>query len=199
MKFIMKSSMLAIVLIVGVIFWSLFSGVWLENSSVFKENGLLENTQAFTLTITLLFFLAPMFNRFRSDRLLAVFFSFLTLGFILRELDIETFDLPNILILLGSGQGRNLLLAVGILSTLGCALFKFRYYLDLSICFVKSRTGFAALSAGIFCWVGDSFENVEIPHNVLYEESLELVGYSLFLLAASRFARREVKTSRFMH
>ena len=77
MKFIMKLSMLALVLIVGVIFWSLFSGVWLENSSVFKENGLLENTQAFTLTITLLFFLAPMFNRFRSDRLLAVFFSFL--------------------------------------------------------------------------------------------------------------------------
>ena len=102
MKFIMKSSMLAIVLIVGVIFWSLFSGVWLENSSVFKENGLLENTQAFTLTITLLFFLAPMFNRFRSDRLLAVFFSFLTLGFILRELDIETFDLPNILV--GAGK-----------------------------------------------------------------------------------------------
>ena len=199
MKLIMKSSMLALVLIVGVIFWSLFSGVWLENSSVFKENGLLENTQAFTLTITLLFFLAPMFNRFRSDRLLAVFFSFLTLGFILRELDIETFDLPNVLILLGSGQGRNLLLAVGILSTLGCALFKFRYYLDLSICFVRSRTGFATLSAGILCWVGDFFENVQIPHNVLYEESLELVGYSLFLLAASRFARREVKTSRFMH
>ena len=199
MKFIMKSSMLALVLIVGVIFWSLFSGVWLENTSVFSENGLLENVQAATLTITLFFFLAPMFNRFRSDRLLAVFFSFLTLGFILRELDIETFDLPNVLILLGSGQGRNLLLAVGILSTLGCALFKFRYYLDLSICFVRSRTGFATLSAGIFCWVGDFFENVQIPHNVLYEESLELVGYSLFLLAASRFARREVKTSRFMH
>jgi hypothetical protein len=191
--------MLALVLIVSVIFWSLFSGVWLENSSVFKENGLLENTQAFTLTITLLFFLAPMFNRFRSDRLLAVFFSFLTLGFILRELDIETFDLPNILILLGSGQGRNLLLAVGILSTLGCALFKFRYYLDLSICFVRSRTGFAAIGAGIFLVVGDIFENVQIPFSVLYEESLELMGYSLLLLAASRFARREIKTSRFMH
>ena len=199
MKFIMKSSMLALVLIVSVIFWSLFSGVWLENSSVFKENGLLENTQAFTLTITLLFFLAPMFNRFRSDRLLAVFFSFLTLGFILRELDIETFDLPNILILLGSGQGRNLLLAVGILSTIGFALFKFRYYLDLSICFLKSRTGFAAIGAGIFLVVGDIFENVQIPFSVLYEESLELMGYSLLLLAASRFARREIKTSRFMH
>lgn len=199
MKFIMKSSMLALVLIVGVIFWSLFSGVWLENSSVFKENGLLENTQAFTLTITLLFFLVPTFNRFRSDRLLGVFFSFLTLGFILRELDIETFDLPNVFILLGSGQGRNLLLAVGILSTIGFALFKFRYYLDLSICFLKSRTGFAAIGAGIFLVVGDIFENVQIPFSVLYEESLELMGYSLLLLAASRFARREIKTSRFMH
>ena len=116
MKLIMKSSMLALVFIIGVIFWSLLSGVWLENTSVFSENGLLENVQALTLIITLFFFLAPTFNRFRSDRLLGVFFSFLTLSFILRELDIETFDLPNILILMGSGQGRNLLLAVGILS-----------------------------------------------------------------------------------
>ena len=138
MKFIMKSSILALVWIVGVIFWSLFSGVWLENTSVFSENGLLENVQALTLIITLFFFLAPTFNRFRSDRLLGVFFCFLTLSFILRELDIETFDLPNILILMGSGQGRNLLLAVGILSTIGFALFKFRYYLDLSVCFLKS-------------------------------------------------------------
>ncbi len=199
MKLIMKSSMLALVLNVGVIFWSLFSVVWQENFSVFKENGLLENTQALTLIVALFFFLAPTFNRFRSDRLLGVFFSFLTLGFILRELDIETFDLPNIFILLGSGQGRNLLLAVGILSTIGYALFKFRYYLDLSISFVRSRTGFAALGAGILCEIGDFFEDLQIQHNVLYEESLELMGYSLFLIAASRFARREVKTSRFMH
>ena len=199
MKFIMKSSILALVWIVGVIFWSLFSGVWLENTSVFSENGLLENVQALTLIITLFFFLVPIFNRFRSDRLLGVFFSFLTLSFILRELDIETFDLPNILILMGSGQGRNLLLAVGILSTIGFALFKFRYYLDLSVCFLKSRTGFACLGAGMFLVVGDIFENVQIPLNVLYEESFELIGYSLLLIAASRFARREIKTSRFMH
>ena len=199
MKLIMKSSMTALILNFVILFWSFYSAVWLENRSIFSENGLLENFQALTLFITLFFFLVPMFNRRRSDRLLAVFFSILTLGFVLRELDVETFDLPEIFIILGSGQGRDLLLSFGILSTIGFALLKFRYYLDLAICFLKSRSGFAAFSSGIFLYIGDFFENLQIPYNVLYEESFELMGYSILLLAASRLARREIKTSRFMY
>ena len=47
-----------------------------------------------------------------SDRLLCVFFVWLTVGFLLREIDIDELDLPAFLIQWGSGSGRNLLLAL---------------------------------------------------------------------------------------
>ena len=109
---------------------------------------LLESTQALTLALSLLFFLVPVFDSSRNDRLIAVFMSLLSLGFILRELDVEQFDLPNILILLGSGKGRNLMLGTGLLLTLATALFKFRYYLSLARCFFRHGAGIATLFAG---------------------------------------------------
>lgn len=112
----------------------LYAVMLLDDPSVYAENNLLESTQALTLALALVF-LVPVFDSVRNDRLIAVFMSLLSLGFILRELDVEQFDLPNILILLGSGKGRNLLLGTGLLLTLATALFKFRYYLSLSRCF----------------------------------------------------------------
>ena len=151
-----------------------------------------------TLALALVFFLVPVFDSVRNDRLIAVFLSLLSLGFILRELDVEQFDLPNLLILLGSGKGRNLLLGTGLLLTLVTALFKFRYYLSLSRCFFRHGAGIATLFAGLFLVVGDIFEKIDIPYHVLYEESLELVGYAILLLAASKLARREVKSDTFI-
>ena len=158
----------------------------------------MESTQALTLALALVFFLVPVFDSVRNDRLIAVFLSLLSLGFILRELDVEQFDLPNLLILLGSGKGRNLLLGTGLLLTLVTALFKFRYYLSLSRCFFRHGAGIATLFAGLFLVVGDIFEKIDIPYHVLYEESLELVGYAILLLAASKLARREVKSDTFI-
>lgn len=185
-------------LIIAVVIWSFCSVMLFNDPSVYGENNLLENTQVLTLLLTLILFTLPILDRFRNDRLLSIFFSFLALGFILRELDVEKFDLPSIMITLGSGEGRNIILAIGVLSTLAYALFKFRYYLDLAICFIRGRTGFATLAAGLFLVIGDIFENFQIQHHILYEESFELVGYSVLLMAASRLARREVKTSRFI-
>jgi hypothetical protein len=54
------------------------------------------------------------------------------------------------------------------------------------------------LFAGLFLIVGDMFEKIDIPYHVLYEESLELTGYAVLLLAASKLARREVKSDTFL-
>ena len=113
--------------ILGVIAWSFYGVIGLSDFDIFDENNLLENTQAFVLMFVFFLYLLPLFDPLRGDKLIAVFFAILTLAFLLRELDIEKFDLPKILILLGSGNGRNILLASGFLSTLGFALFKFRY------------------------------------------------------------------------
>lgn len=198
MTAIIKISNVTQVFILAIVLWSFYAVMLLDDPSVYAENNLLESTQALTLALALVFFLVPVFDSVRNDRLIAVFMSLLSLGFILRELDVEQFDLPNILILLGSGKGRNLLLGTGLLLTLATALFKFRYYLSLSRCFFRHGAGIATLFAGLFLVIGDMFEKIDIPYHVLYEESLELVGYAILLLAASKLARREVKSDTFI-
>lgn len=198
MTAIIKISNVTQALILAIVLWSFYAVMLLDDPSVYAENNLLESTQALTLSLALVFFLVPVFDSVRNDRLIAVFMSLLSLGFILRELDVEQFDLPNILILLGSGKGRNLLLGTGLLLTLATALFKFRYYLSLSRCFFRHGAGIATLFAGLFLVIGDMFEKIDIPYHVLYEESLELVGYAILLLAASKLARREVKSDTFI-
>jgi len=196
MKLLNVFSLVAEYVVGMIILWSFYAVLVLNDVAVFDENNLLENTQAVTLAITLVLFTVPLFDRSRNDRLLAIFFAFLALGFILRELDIEKLGLPNVLVVLGSGEGRNLLLATGLLSTLGYALFKFRFYLDLAQMFIRSSTGLTTLLAGFFLVVGDFFEKAKIPHHVLFEESLELIGYALLMWAASLLAQYEVKTRR---
>ena len=198
MTAIIKISNVTQALILAIVLWSFYAVMLLDDPSVYAENNLLESTQALTLALALVFFLVPVFDSVRNDRLIAVFMSLLSLGFILRELDVEQFDLPNILILLGSGKGRNLLLGTGLLLTLATALFKFRYYLSLSRCFFRHGAGITTLLAGLFLVIGDMFEKIDIPYHVLYEESLELVGYAILLLAASKLARREVKSDTFI-
>jgi len=198
MTAIIKISNVTQVFILAIVLWSFYAVMLLDDPSVYAENNLLESTQALTLALALVFFLVPVFDSVRNDRLIAVFLSLLSLGFILRELDVEQFDLPNLLILLGSGKGRNLLLGTGLLLTLITALFKFRYYLSLSRCFFRHGAGIATLFAGLFLVVGDMFEKIDIPYHVLYEESLELLGYAVLLLAASKLARREVKSDTFI-
>ena len=198
MAAIIKISNVTQALILTIILWSFYAVLLLEDPTVYGENNLLENTQALTLALTLLLFLIPLFDSVRNDRLIAVFLSLLTLGFILRELDVEKFDVPNILILVGSGKGRNFLLGTGLLLTLLTALFRFRYYLSLLRCFLRNGSGIATLFAGLFLIFGDMFEKIDIPYHVLYEESLELIGYAVLLLAASKLARREVKSDTFI-
>jgi hypothetical protein len=170
----------------------------LGDVSVYDENHLLENIQALTLGLSLLLFLIPLADSSRNDRLIAAFFSVLVLGFILRELDVEKFDLPSVVVFLGSGKGRNAMLAIGFFVVLSVAVFNFRYYFSLAKCFIRSRVGITALTAGIFLVVGDMFEKINIPYHVLIEESLELIGYTILLSAASSMARREVKSDTFI-
>jgi|TARA_B110000503_G_scaffold106153_1_gene158478 hypothetical protein len=198
MTAIIKISNVTQALILAIVLWSFYAVMLLDDSTVYAENNLLESTQVLTLALALVFFLVPVFDSVRNDRLIATFMSLLSLGFILRELDVEQFDLPNILIVLGSGKGRNLLLGAGLLLTFATALFKFRYYLSLSRCFFRHGAGITTLLAGLFLVIGDMFEKIDIPYHVLYEESLELIGYAILLLAASKLARREVKSDTFI-
>ena len=107
--------------LLGVIFllfyFALLLVLWLFNPEIAKEDDLMENQQAMALAIGVLISSSGLFlPDSRYPRFVFYVLTSFLLALFLREVDIDRFDLPGILIALGSGSGRNLLLA-------GAALF----------------------------------------------------------------------------
>lgn len=179
------SSLLLISLCVSFIGWLSYI-VFQENGvHVYAENSVIENIQAYLLAIASSVYLMTAIFEQRSDKLIIVFCSVLCLGFLLRELDVERFDIPYALILIGSGTGRNVILTAAIVVILGCAAFRFSHYKAVSARFLKSRSGQLLIAGGVFLLVGQFFEkHHSIAHHVFLEEIHELFGYFLILLSS---------------
>lgn len=173
-----------------------------NNTNVYAENGILETTQAVLLALACVLFLATALWEKGEGRLVVLFCSLLCYGFVLREVDVETFDIPDLLILLGSGTGRNLSLAFGlILLCLGALFAGLREQFRQGLAFARSRSGLLLLTGCGFLLLGDVFEKEllgSIAHHVFFEEMSELLGDVMILLSAvhagafvSRGARHE--------
>ncbi len=172
--------------------WSFYLVFFLNNASFYKENGTLENIQVLLLFATFLIFLLPTLYQKRNDKLIFGFFSLLILNFILRELDVEELVIPKILILIGSGTGRKVLLAIGFVSILLYATFNFKYYTNLSKELFQSKAGALIVISPIFLFLGGFFEDAQFQHNEYFEEISELIGYILLFFVALIFFNRSL-------
>ncbi|MEE9336898.1 MAG: hypothetical protein V3U87_02375 [Methylococcaceae bacterium] len=97
----------------------------------------------------------------------------------------EEFDIPKILILIGSGIGRKVILAVGFVSMLLYATFNFKYYKYLSMKLFQSKAGILIIISPFFLFLGGFFEEAQFQHHEYFEELSELVGYLLLFCSAS--------------
>lgn len=169
-----------------IIFYYLGYSVYtLNQTSIYDENGILENIQVLTLTLSCLIFLLPVINQKREDKLILLFFSLLCLGFILRELDVEKLNVPDILIFVGSGIGRNIIITTGFIILISYAVVNRHYYKKLGKKFIMSVDGSLMILAAIFLFSGSYFEhNTLLQHHVFLEEIFELSGYVLILLVS---------------
>jgi hypothetical protein len=174
--------------------WSGYSVFVLQNFGVFGENHLLENLQALTLFAVLAVCLVPIFQSHRSDRLLCIFFAWLTIGFLLREIDVDELNVHAFFVKWGAGSGRNLLLALALAAMSVMALMRLRFYLDLAKQFLVSAPGITALKSGVLLIAGDICEKVAFAHHVFFEEVFELVAYAVLLRAATLLARHKVES-----
>jgi len=174
------------------IVWSGYSVFVLQDFGVFGENHLLENLQAVTLLTVLAVYLVPIFQAHRTDKLLCMFFVWLTIGFLLREIDVDELNVHDFFVKWGAGSGRNLLLALALAVMSVMALMRLRFYLDLAKQFLVSAPGVMALKSGVLLIAGDICEKVEFTHHVFFEEVFELVAYAVLLRAATLLARHKI-------
>ncbi len=177
----------------AIFLWLFYLVLILNRSVVYAENGLLENIQVLTLLATCIIFFIPTISQKREDKLILLFFSFLSLAFILREIDVERLDVSSILVFIGSGIGRNTLLGIGFIAIFAYAIVNHTYYKKFLKPFFTSKGGVLLVLAGIFLLIGDRFENYDTMYiHVFIEEMFELLGYLFMLLSALIFSKNRL-------
>jgi len=155
-----------------------------------QENGVLENTQVALLLLSGLVFVVQSFRVERNLRFILWMGAWLSPSIILRELDIEKLAVPQWVVAIGSGMGRNLIMAAG-WSALGVLAIK--SYPELKGSFARiarSRMAIFMFFAGILLLLGSLFdhETVVADQGMFWEEAFETIAYFL-LLPAALFSR----------
>ena len=170
---------------IGFVFWSLRSS--LDDQALMSvENGLIETMQIVLLAVSCIVYLAAAALKAKPGKLIFLFCSLVCYSFVLRELDVEKFDIPYPLIFIGSGAGRNVTIAVAFMAILACAALRnFYVYEKAAKGFIKSRPGMLLIAGGVFLFIGEFFERYEaIVNHVYWEEISELFAYVLILLSS---------------
>lgn len=156
------------------------------NTEIVKENQALENYQVILLFICGTVYLQTLFYAQKGQKLFPAAGALLCFSFILRELDVEKFDLPRIIILLGHGLGRNIMLISLWLLVTGLFVRDYKHYLGIAVNLLMTRSALLMIAGGLLLILGDLFEKMVfgVTFHQLYEELSELNGYFFILLAA---------------
>ncbi|WP_164104639.1 hypothetical protein [Candidatus Laterigemmans baculatus] len=155
-------------------------------SELYSEGELLESLQAAFLVLAGVVYLTLAFAAEKELRLAFLTGSLLCVSFFLREVDVQYYQLPAIVVMLGSGMGRNLMLllawaalAVAIARNLKEELPAFRHC-------IFSPAGYILMVGGAFVIAGALFDKELLPvaHHACFEELAELDGYYFVLLSS---------------
>lgn len=155
--------------------------------NVFKENQLMENFQVFLIFIAGLTFSQSVALVEKSLRLLPLAGGLLSFSFILRELDVERFDVPRfIAFLFGHGYGRNILLASLWLMVVIAFVRNRAHYLKIVQGLLGRPSGVLAVTGGLLLILGSLFDDriFDVELYQFYEELSEMNGYYCLLLSS---------------
>ncbi|WP_374088851.1 hypothetical protein [Methylomicrobium lacus] len=154
------------------------------DAEIANENHFLENLQLILLFASGVAFLQTMMYVQKGQRLLPALGALLCLSFILRELDVEKFDLPQALVFLGSGYGRSILLS-GLWLLLSVLFVRdYKHYLTLAVHILPTRSGVFLVAGGLLVGVASLFDGPVFEFYRLYEALSEMNGYFLLLVSS---------------
>ncbi len=155
---------------------------------IYDENSLLENIQALVALIAGFAGLLQFKNNNHLLRVIGYAFAFLGLAVFLREVDVERlpYDIPALLLWLGHGFGRNIMLVILLSLVLWQAKPLFSTIRENFRPLIFSSTGLLMTGSFLLLLLSDLFEKSILGGalHVFYEEMIELDAYILFLIAA---------------
>jgi hypothetical protein len=156
------------------------------NTEIYKEDNFLENLQVLIIFISGFSCSLAMLIVQKGQRILPFIGALFSFSCITRELDIEKHDFPQLMILLGHGWGRKILLLSLWLSVAFVIIRNHKRYLRIALNLLATRTGLFAITGGLFLILGTLFEEqvFDVKFYVFYEELAEMNGYYFILLSS---------------
>ena len=155
---------------------------------IYGENSLMENMQAGLAVLAGLTALVLPKQGNHFLKVVGYAFAFLGLAIFLREVDVERlpYDVPAVLLWLGHGFGRNLMLVVILAVVIWQATPLFKTIKSNFLEIILTPTGLLMGSSFILLLLSDVFEKSILggANHVFYEELMELDAYFLFVFAA---------------
>ncbi|MEA3469386.1 MAG: hypothetical protein U9R57_14330 [Thermodesulfobacteriota bacterium] len=159
--------------------------IGLKASHLHAENGFLENLQAVLLVLSIVVFLSQLFLTSKYNRIFPLGGAFLCFAFLLREIDIEDLDVPAIIIFLGSGTGRNVMVALLATVLIVYAVIHFHEIKNDIPAFFIEKSSLTILVGLILLVSGGVFDKkIHLAHYQFYEEIIEVTGYYLVFTGA---------------
>ena len=154
---------------------------------------MLESAQVCLLLLSLLITIYIALDRAREDTIISIVLSIALFGILLREIDIEDFNVPMWVVAIGSGTGRTLLLSIMLAPVLLFMIVKYQQYYDLVKKYFLSQVGLSLVLSFCLLLIGSMFEHEYLLSRTLIEESFELIAYGLFLRAVFIMSQSEIK------
>lgn len=162
--------------------WVFYQLNHLGDYSIIDENNIVENFQVFCYAFSAVILLANALRLVKLNRWLNLFFGVTCFSFVLRELDVEKLNVPDVFILLGSGKGRNFMFIV-VFTALVLVFFRhYRYVLSGLKELIKSSVVQICLLGCLLLVLGAVGDENDME---LLEEISEMNGAFLIALSAA--------------
>ena len=145
------------------------------------------------LLLSLIITIYIALDRVREDKIISIVLSITLFGILLREIDIEDFNVPMWVVAIGSGVGRTLLLSIMLAPVLLFMIVKYQQYYDLVKKYFLSQVGLSLVLSFCLLLIGSMFEHEYLLSRTFIEESFELIAYGLFFRAVFIMSQSEIK------
>jgi len=166
--------------------------LWRSHPEIALENQFLENLQASFLLVAMVAVALTVRRTEQVPPYLPLAFSVFFLTLLLREVDLEKLELPGLLVALGSGRGKYLLLGL-FWAVVFCLVFRHRHRLAGDIAtFFRSPLAGHLIAGTLLYLAADLFDKKIIPLDralsLFAEEVLEALGTLSFATGAVAWA-----------
>ena len=165
----------------------------MDYTSIANEYSVLESAQVCLLLLSLIITIYTALDREREDKIISTVLSIALFGILLREIDIEDFNIPMWVIAIGSGSGRTLLLSLMLVPILLFMVVKHHEYYGLVKKYFMSQVGLSLILSFCLLLIGSLFEHEYLLSRTLIEESFELIAYGLFFRGVFIMFQSEIK------